>query len=328
MGFFSSRRESVEQVIDRLVKERKTESIEQELRKFDPRKLSAKDKETWHLHWGIAAFRRGDRPEAFRRFSEALAVCPESDQIRFSLGQEFEAKGNSEKMAELFRSCRFPQISSRHLLAASRYCYLWNQIDDAVSLLQPLFNAYFELGVADDHFLYMRGLPFFGETWSYHLCYSILRRDFQEIEELTRRAKANLRDYDFDRLVLFLECSKSGDFLPWMQKLEAELGQADARFPNGYQRIQLAALKSLREPTSSHLAVTLNERDFPWLGDVLLIHQARVANVVGDHSEEERLINTFFQRQPLLFEPDHAANFAFVEYQENLKPPYQRSKQA
>jgi hypothetical protein len=73
--------------------------------------------------------------------------------------------------------------------------------------------------------------------------------------------------------------------------------------------------------------VTLDERDFPWLADVLLIHQARIANVAGDHAEEERLINTFLERQPMLFEPDHAANFALVDYQENLKLRYQRSKQ-
>lgn len=176
----------------------------------------------------------------------------------------------------------------------------------------------------------MRGLPFFSETWSYYLCYSILQKDFQELENLTQRAKARLTDYNFDRLFLFLQCSKTGDLGPWLQKLEVELAQGDPRFPNGYQRVQLAALKSVAEPDSSHhlASLTLNERDFPWLADVAMLHQARRAKAVGDRLEEEKLICAFFQRQPLLFEPDHAANFALVEYQETLKPRYQRSKES
>jgi len=93
-------------------------------------------------------------------------------------------------MIDLFRGCQFPKISSRHLLTASRYCYLWQRIDDAVHFLSSIFDAYFTLGTADDHFVYIRGLPFFGETWSYYLCYSILSGDLHEIEGFTRRAKA------------------------------------------------------------------------------------------------------------------------------------------
>jgi tetratricopeptide (TPR) repeat protein len=328
-AFFFRQRETVDQTIERLVKEHKTNLIEDELRKFDPRRLETKEKETWYFYWGATAFRRGDRAEAFRRFNEAFANCPESDRIRFSLGQEYEAKGEPEKMAEMFRSCHFPDVSSRHLLTASRYCYLWNRLDNAIYFLRPIFEAYFNLRVADDNFLYMRGLPFFGETWSYFLCYSILQRDFQELKVFTQRAKAELSDYDFDRLLLYLECWESGDFDPKIQQLEMSLTHTDPSFPNGYQQVQLVSLKSLRQPSGDPLAaVRLSERDFPWLADVLLIHEARLAHVAGDELKENQIINIFFQRQPLLFEPDHVANFAVVSYQEDLKPRYQETRRA
>jgi hypothetical protein len=59
---------------------------------------------------------------------------------------------------------------------------------------------------------------------------------------------------------------------------------------------------------------------------VLLIQRARIVHVAGDELKENELIDLFFQRQPLLFEPDHAANFALVSYQEDLKPRYQRTR--
>jgi len=328
MALFSKRRETVDQVIDRLVTQHRTDMLEQELRKFDPSRLQDKEKQTWHFYWGVAAFRRGDRPEAFRRFTEAYSACPASDEIRFSLAQEYGVRGNPDKMIDLFRGCQFPKISSRHLLTASHYCYLWQRIDDAVHFLSSIFDAYFTLGTADDHFVYIRGLPFFGETWSYYLCYSILSGDLHEIEGFTRRAKAKLSDYDFDRLLLYLDCWKTQDFSPKIRELQTSLTTADPRFPHGYQQVQLASLKSLAEPDRSLLAgVSLGPKDFPWLADVLLVHHARIANIVRDDSEERRLINSFFQKQPMLFEPDHAANFGFVAYQETLKPRYQQTKE-
>jgi tetratricopeptide (TPR) repeat protein len=206
MPLFPRRTETVKDAIGRLVREQKTDLLEQELQKFDPSKLTGKEKETWHLYWGIAAFRRGDRRQAFHRFTEAYALCPDSHEIRFSLGQEFEARGDVDKMLNLFRSCEFPHISSRHVLTASRYAYLWNRPDAAAEFLQPIFKAYFELGIADDHFVYVRGLPFFGETWSYLLCYAILTNNLRSIRDVTDHAKAKLEDYDFNNLILFLDC--------------------------------------------------------------------------------------------------------------------------
>ena len=329
MALFSRRSETVDQAVDRLVRERKTNLLEEELQKFDASKLSGRDKETWHFYWGIAALRRGDRSEAFQRFTAAYRACPESHEIRFSLGQEYEARGDIDKMLELFRSCEFPLISSRHLLTMSRYAYLWNRFHEATGFLQPIFNAYFELGIADDHFVYVRGLPFFGETWSYFLCYSILTNDFRSLRDFTKEAKAKLGDYDFDPPLLFLDCWERGDFSRKIADLEAIIAKTDPKFAIGYQKVQLASLKSLQAPNPHLLTDALvGERDFAWLRDVLLVHRARILNESNDKLDESQLIDEFFKRQPMLFEPDHAATFAFVHYQETLKPRYQAIRQA
>jgi hypothetical protein len=73
--------------------------------------------------------------------------------------------------------------------------------------------------------------------------------------------------------------------------------------------------------------ISFDERDFPWLQDVIVIHRARIAGVSNDKVEEAKLVDEFFKRQPMLFEPDHAATFAFVHYQETLKPHYQALRQ-
>jgi hypothetical protein len=227
-------------------------------------------------------------------------------------------------MSELFGTCRFPNISSRHVIAISRYYYLWNLIDEALRVLNPIFEAYFSLGIADDNFLHIRGLPFFGETWSYQLCYAIIRNDFLGIDDLTHHAKAKLSDYDFDRLSLFLDCCKKQAFEPEIRALEESLRNPHPLIPNGYQKVQLASLKSLGRTDDSLLAeISLSERDFPWLVDVLLIHRAQIAHSNNQEQKERELIKLFMDKQPRLFEPNHAANFAFVKYQETLKPLYQ-----
>ncbi|MBI2441156.1 MAG: hypothetical protein HYV35_07290 [Lentisphaerae bacterium] len=333
MGLFSNKAESVEQAIERLFKEQRVAEIETELRKFDPEKLRGKEKDTWYFYWGVAAFRRGDRPEAFRRLDKAHRECPESDQIAFSLGQEYEAKADPQKMVSLFKACSFPKISAQYVLAASRYCYLWDLLEDGQRLLDPIRAAYFQLGIADDHFVYVRGLPFFSQTWSYLLCFCALRNDFTVIEDFTNQARAKLSDYDFDHLASTLRCYQAHSFQEKIAELERHLQNADQRFPQGYSRTQLACLRALTlaDPAQAEeclAEVAFADNDFKWLADVILIHRARLAEKTGETEREAALVAEFFSRQPLLFEPDHAVNFAFLDYQEKLKRKYRELKKA
>jgi len=328
MFFNRQPKESPDELANRLQREGKLGDLEQELRRYSISKLSAKDKASYFHLWGISAFRKHDRLEAFRRFKEGLEACPDSQDLLFSLGQEYEHRKLMDKMFECFDRCSFPELSSAYILAAARYAYLWNRPDKGIEYLRGIEDAYFTLGIADDHFVYVRGLPFFGQFWNYLVAFALIQRSFSETDAFLIRASQNLSDYDFDSLRRFYECVKSDDYAPVIDELEAQLAGWDTRFPNGYQSVQLAALKGRAASDGGEAVALLQDvhlgpNDFPWLADVLTIHKAWAFQKAGEHEREISEVDQFFAKQPLLFEPDHAVSFGFLPYQETLKPRYQ-----
>jgi hypothetical protein len=162
-----NRKNRIDELANRLAREGKADQIERELERFDPKELKGPERESWFHLWGITAFRRGDRSTAFARFRAAREACPTSSVIAFSLGQEHEARGEPALMFELFDACRFPKVPASHALVQARYAYLWDDLSRAESYIEPIFEAYWSLGIVDDTFLYIRGLPFFTQTWAY-----------------------------------------------------------------------------------------------------------------------------------------------------------------
>ncbi len=321
-------KESPDELANRLQKEGKIANLEQELRRYSVSKLSAKDKASYFHLWGICAFRKQDRNEAFRRFKEGIEVCPDSQDLLFSLGQEYEHRKAIDKMFECFDRCSFPTTSSAFMLAAARYAYLWDRPDKGMDYLKGITDAYFTLGIADDHFVYVRGLPFFDQSWNYLVAFAVIRRDFSEADAFINRACQKLIDYDFDSLRRFYECVKSGDYAQVVEALETQLAAWDKRFPSGYKAVQLAALKARgangsEEAVALLQEVNLSQNDFPWLVDVLTIHKAWSFQRAAELQQENAEIEQFLAKQPMLFEPDHAVSFGFLPYQETLKAKYQ-----
>ena len=308
----------VDELVNGLARQGKAAQIESELDKLNRSDLSQPELEAWYHARGIAAFARRDRALAMSRFKEAYAAFPKSAIIAFSLGQEYEFVGNIQSMFELFDSARFPNISARHALAESRYAYLWGDIDRAASYVEPIIEAYFELGIADDTFLWLRGLPFFSQTWAYVAAFAELRDSLEELEILTQRAISQLKDVELSPLADFVACMKNKDFSRY------------ARTPNygtGYERTRAAVILSLQQMEYSKAreildSVKLAQNDFRWLDDILLLANCEAAHRCEPNTEAE-LVQKFFGRQALLFEPDHAVNFRLLEYQELLKPLYQ-----
>jgi hypothetical protein len=331
MFFNRQPKESPDELANRLQKEGRIDQLEKELQRYSPGKLGAKDRESYYHLWGIAALQRGDRAIAFDRFKEGQKYCSESAPIRFSLGQEHEARGEIGEMLACFDGCTFPAVSSHHMLVAARYAYLWGHPAKGVAYLKPIADAYFQLGIADDHFVYVRGLPFFGLTWSYLVAFAWMQASYEATDEFLSRSKATLSDYDFDRLGRFYEAHKRSDYSEYAAELAKDLETRDARFPSGYQRVQLSALKAVNgiDPDAAVAAlqsIELAESDFPWLRDVILLHTARCYWRAGRPDEETVERARFLDRQKLLFEPDHAFGFAFLDYQEELRPVYQSTR--
>ena len=282
----------------------------------------------WFHLWGITAFQRRDRAEAFRRFKEGLEACPDSQNLLFALGQEHEHRREIGRMFECFDRCSFPNVPSQFMLAAARYAYLWNRPDKGDGYVGPIAEAYFELRIADDHFVYVRGLPFFSQTWNYLVAFAWMRKEFRPTDDYIERASRDLSEYDFQAARRFYECLKNDDYGPEIEGLRARLREWDSRFPAGFLRVRLAALKArhagnLADALAALDEVRLDTDDFPWLADVLTIHKAWAHKRAGDTASEAAEVDRFLAGQPMLFEPDHAVSFSFLPYQETLKPGYQ-----
>jgi hypothetical protein len=323
--------ESPDALANRLQQEGRADQLEQELQRYKPDRLSPQDKASFYHLWGITAFRRGDRTTAFERFKQGLQQCPDSAHIRFSLGQEHEARREIAQMFVCFDGCVFPQVPSSYALAAARYAYLWGDAERGTRYVVPIADVYFQLGIVDDHFLYVRGLPFFGQTWSYLVAFAWMSRSYAAVDDLLKRCKSKLADYDFERLGFFYECHKRSDYAAYVDRLNQDLAGTDARFPSGYQRTQLAALSAVASNnTAATIAqlegINLAENDFPWLSDVALVHKARAYWKSGSTEPERIARSQFMARQRMLFEPDHAYAFAFLDYQEQLRPAYQQAR--
>lgn len=324
----------VEELVNRLSREGRASDIEAALADVDPSSLNNTEQESWRHLWGIVAFRREDRTEAFNRFRQAAELFPHSGRIAFSLGQEHEFRGEPAEAFRLFDQAIFPSVPASHALAAARYAYLWDELDRGIKYLRPIVDAYFKLGIGDDHFLYMRGLPFIGQTWSYLACFQFLKGALQVMKGETEAMAGRISDYDFAHHLKFLDSWMASDF--GQIEADLELSTAEAiknSFPTGFQAMQLAVLKS-RRAGDRNLAegllesVSLKENDFRWLEDVRLLALCEIANRFGDLTTEGALQESFLKRQPLLFEPDHIATFQLIDYQERLKEIYRRCRAA
>jgi hypothetical protein len=322
----------VEELANKLHRENRGHEIEAAIQTLSQNDLNEKERESLHHLLGIEAMRRHDWETAFIRFKEANRLFPASHMIRFSLGQEYERRGDVERAFGLFDGCSFPQMPAPWALAQSRYAYLWGFAERGAAYLRPIFDAYFKLGIVDDHFLYVRGLPFFGVTWNYMFCFAWMKRDFSEVDGLTERSASTLQDYNFDNLKLFGDVFKKADFGPYKSHLRSGIERASGQnWSMGFQKMQLAALESDAAQDFSSAEnvignVELKPNDFPWLEDVRTILLAKMCHKHGRLETESQLKRKFLERQRMLFEPDHAVSFWLLDYQEVLKSEYVKTK--
>lgn len=235
-------------------------------------------------------------------------------------------------MFEQFDRFPFPAIRPVFALVTARYAYLWAKPDRAVRYLEPLLEAYYKIGIADDHFLFMRGFPFFGEAWAYLALNHLLAGQPEKVTQLTETASSRLFDYDFDSLKREANWLTTANPTELITRLREQGRQAKAnKWPSGYSEMRAAVLSALHTTDLVEAERVLNDvttgpQDFQWLEDIRLLAKCEIAHRRGDDQTEGRLIGEFFTRQPLLFEPSHALNFGLWKYQESLKPTYQRRR--
>lgn len=304
------------------------DQLERKLEDFGSKNLSREEKETWHRLYGICAFRQGKRNAAFERFMEGARQCPDSPDIAFSLGQEYEFRGDIDKMLICFDRAIFPKVSSSFALAQARYCYLWNEYEKGIHYIKPFINIYLDLGILDDTFLHIRGLPFFSRAWSYFAAFYKLSGRLSDLKDLTYMVIKKCPDYDFEYLNAELEGLAGGDFSSLKEILRKKITKAQKEdFPYGYSDLRLHILEAQSTEDLSKAEDLLNrpkfqERDFPWLEDMRLLALCELEKRRGNAEKERELQQEFLKKQSILFEPDHAMSFNLLSYQECLKLVY------
>ncbi len=318
----------VADIVNDLGSKGRFDEIEKELSRFHLATLTPKEAVSWHTMMIATAFRRGDRATAYERAVTATRAFPDNPEIAFALGQEQEYRGQIDEMVNCFRQAPFPKVSAHHTLAAVRYCYLRGRFADGLEFMRPLRDAYFKLGIADDTFLYIRGMPFAGSAFSTAACLHLLNGDAAGARSLLKRAMSGLSDCDlsdFPPLIDALDRREPGAAVKALESLRAP-HLSDGPF-SGFVALQIAVwrartLNTMSEVDATLSRVTLSENDFPWLHDVRTLAYGEAYHRFNDAKQEESALRGFLEKQPMLFEPEWVFKFGFMTYQEHVRTSY------
>src|ERR1700738_57476 len=213
------------------------------LDRIDRRRLADGEQEMWYRARGIVEFRTNQRARAREMFEEGVRQFPPSGWLNYGLGQEYEAQGRVDEMAACFRHVGLERVGSPTVLAMARYYYLWNRFELGQLVIQPIFNRYYELKIADDMVLYMRGLPMFDESFGYRATFARMAGQLDQARYELARARSELSDLTVEDHELDLEATATGNWKPVLADLESLLKSLDARMPTGQLRMKRAVLR-------------------------------------------------------------------------------------
>jgi tetratricopeptide (TPR) repeat protein len=296
------------------------------LDRIDPQTLDESEAIRWHTSRGAAAERMGRRDEAVSTYSEGVRRHPDSSVLQAVMGRLLEEEGRFDDALQHFRRVRLSDGGGSAVMTAARYCYLWNAFEDAVALHTQIFDAFFSLKIADDTFLYIRGLPFFSQAYGAQAAVLVLNGSADEAKDLFERSETQLSDLngiEDERLTLSATLGQPTGLIKY---LSAE-AQPDGGAFSGYTRMRLATwqARGSDQPAEAErllASVTLQEGDFPWLEDIRLLASIAAARKTGELRQDDPRIAELFKRQRRLFEPDHAFHFGLLDEQEILKERY------
>ena len=315
------------------------------LDEIDPSALTPADAESWYRYRGIAEWRQG-HAEAIKWFEAGLKRLPESGVLAFALGQSLQERGRWPEAMATFAAVRFGRtpaqqslglsaVEARYIMTIARYCYLWGAFDDGLAHLQPFLDAYGQLRIADDTFLYLRGLPFAHEVLETEFVMCLLVDAPDRAQQTLQWAERRLSDIDLRQDRLCLQAWISGDWRP-LQAALREQGRKLNEFTKAHRAYidtQLATIDTRFSPSITAGQARLDEvnvgpADFPWLADLKPLAVFGLASRFGDDGLREAAAAEFLQHQPLLFEPHHVFNFGLFGVQEPLRDRYQASRRA
>lgn len=304
------------------------ERLEEWLAHFDLSTCTSDEKQSWHHLYGIIPFQKGDDEEALRRFTQGHRECPDFQPITFSLGQQYVRANEIERAFSLFARCEFPALPREFTMMIIRYAYLYDRRALALEYLDQFLPGFKQLKILDDHFLYVRGMPFFGSWLGDVLAVSMLQKDFTYVDDVLKWVKANASDYHEESIAASVEYAKTGDFSALVNQSNSYLAEyAGSQMPMGFHLARVAVggardAKNYEDAIQVLDRLTVGANDHQWLNDMLILAKYELSQSYKRTDALDGYEFDFMARQSLLFEPNLVLSFGMVGTQEELVCKY------
>jgi tetratricopeptide (TPR) repeat protein len=299
-------------------------SIIKDLDNLQPDNLSAEDKENWYFYRGVCEMKLGNRDKAFEIFEIGLKKCPHSQNILFSLGQEYANRSDKENAIRCFSQVKYSHQTSTFFYRIIQYLYLWGNYTDGIKMTQPILEAIFELGIIDDTFLHIRELPFFKHIYPVKIVFSYLSEGKVDRNEF-QKFRSKFRDDDFDQFENLITALVDKNYQPIIESAKRihESGRKN-KIRSTFQELQIAFFENKTENNLEHglrriEAIKIDGNNYPWLNDAKTLGKAELYARLGHHQSEQETLDKYFENQILMFDPYISLDFGFVDYQEKIK---------
>lgn len=310
--------------IDRLIAADRYDEAEAALSAQQYGSLSPTEQADRHQRRAFIACQRGEHATALGLFRDAVHAFPDAWKLRFGEAQERGHTGDIDGMFGGFEQMRFPNVTADVAMAQARYAYVFERPDEGIAALLPLLDVILTLRIGDSTFLAIRRLPDTETVWESLGCFHEERGRVDEFADLTDRITRTMFDIDDEGMRRFLQCVRSGDFEPEVQRLWPD-PRASTKRPDAYLAMRAACTSemtgccSVRLVDDVHVEPGGEYPNYRWLEDVRTLVHAERARRDGDATKAAALASSFLRSQPLLFEPWLSFAFRLAPAQGHLR---------
>ena len=234
-------------LVDRRRAAEQWEELAADLDAHDVDRLGLEATVAWHRARGLAAERSGRTGQAGEVYLAGLERAPHSSWLHLLAGQVLERQGRFEEALPHLAAVRVDDAGGPAAMTAVRDLYLWSAWQEARTVLDSVFDVYWRLGVADDHFLWTRGLPFFSEAFGARAAVEVVTGRPGAALEILERSERDLAELSTEMLRLTLQAA-TGERGPLLERLDARLVAPDRLEPPGYDAMRAAVWAAADDP--------------------------------------------------------------------------------